>query len=189
MSDLDLKALWQSQEPAHGPALDLDSVKRKAQTFERKIRQRNILEWVASAFVVVFFGTDALHAETPLLMVGNALVALAGISISISLWRKGRVQPSVDTTMDAVEFAESHAADMEAQARLLARVPIWYLGPFAIGMAVLMAGQYPTDGSAIAPWATTAGLVAITFIGIAWLNHRAARKLRAAAAQVRTEVH
>jgi hypothetical protein len=188
MSDLDLKKLWQSDEPDDGPTMDLESVKKQAQAFERKIRRRNALEWIASAFVVVFFGTDALDSETTAVAVGNTLIALAAIGISVYLWRKGRVELNVDPTMDAMGFAEAQAGAMEEQARLLAWVPLWYLGPLAVGMVVLMIGRFPTDGRGLVPWALTAGVVAVVFAGVAWLNIRGARKLRTQAGDLRAEI-
>ena len=178
MSELDLKALWQNDTQDTATALDVEEIKHKASRFERKVQRRNRLEWAACVFVSVKFGYDALLAKTAVLLVGNLLIVAAAFSISLYLWRRGRVQLNVDPTTDTRAFAEAHANAMKGQAELLADVPVWYLGPLGLGLVVLIAGMYPTDGRPVWPWFLVVAFAISVFGAVAWYNHREARVLR-----------
>ena len=189
MSDLDLKTLWQEEAPEHTPAFDLDAVKARALRFEAQVRRRNLLEWLAGSFVFVWFGYEALLANTPLLIVGNGMIALAAVGLSIYLWRNGRVHVDADASLDACAYVEAQAQTLEKQAQLLAQAPLWYVAPLAAGVAVRMAARIPGGGQSLAPWALAVGFVALVFIGIAWFNIRGAGKLRREAAELRAELN
>ena len=187
MSDLDLKALWQQSAPEQAPAFDLAAVKARAERFEARVRRRNRMEWLAGAVVFLWFGYHALVAEAPLLIAGNAVIALSAVGLSLYLWRYGRVRGEVDMSLDACAYVEAQAQTLDAQAKLLAQAPLWYVAPLALGMAVRMAASMPTGEERMLPWMLTLGFVATVFTGVAWLNVRGARALRREAAELRAE--
>jgi hypothetical protein len=187
MNDLDLKALWQGAEDDE-PPVDFEEMQSRASAFERKVRRRNALEWLASVFVILWFGRDAVYAETSVEMVGNWLVVGATIGVAVYLYLKGRVTVEVDPGQDTRTYVEAHANALDEQSRLLATVPLWYLGPLSVGMGVLMLGRMPIDGRPMGGWLGVVGLVIITFLGIAWLNRRGARTLRDEATSLRAEL-
>ena len=178
MTDLDLKSLWQTSAVDAGPAIDLEAVKSRAEAFDKKIKRRNALEWIASAFVVLWFGHDAWHADSSLLLGGNLMIALAAVGISAYLWRNGRVRQLVDPSHDSRGFLAAHAQALQSQAKLLGQAPLWYLGPLAAGLAVLMVARFPAEGRAMGPWLITTGFIVVVFSVIWWINYRAAAKLR-----------
>ena len=177
MSDLDLKALWQTPEETSAPAFDIEDIQRRAHQFERKIHRRNLAEWAASAFVLVWFGHLAVVAESTLIAVGNAMVALSAVGISVYLFAKGRVDKQVDPAASTQGFLQAHAESIQAQARLLRTVPLWYLGPMGVGLAVLMTGHFQLAGAGDWNFWVAVGVVAVVFAVVAWINHRAAVKL------------
>jgi len=188
MSEFDLKALWQSTEQTERPEVDPEIMKQRAQAFERKVWRRNALEWVAAAFVFIWFGHDAIGSENTVEMVGNTLVAMAAIGIAVYLYLKGRIKTTSDPTSDTQTYMKAHAQILFDQARLLAGVPLWYLGPLSLGMIVLQWGRMPTDGQQMGAWLSVVVLVTAVFLGIAWLNHRGAKKLRHEAQMLLSEL-
>ncbi len=188
MNDLDLKALWQTPPEEERPAIDPEVIESRAADFERTVRRRNALEWVASAIVIVLFGRDAINASTTAELMGNWLVVAAAIGVALYLYLKGRLSVEIDPTSDTRTYVEAHARALDAQARLLASVPLWYLGPLSVGMIVLMVGRMPTDGRPMIVWSVVVSLIVLVFAGIWWLNHRGARKLRDEAAALRAEL-
>ena len=187
MSDFDLRGLWQGSTP-EGPSVDPEAVKTQARAFEQKIRRRNLVEWTAAALVVVSFGGRAVYADDWVVVAGNVLVALAALFIAVYFWRNGQVELTLDPTADTRSFLESHARAVEAQAQLVARAPLWYLGPLTVGMLVLVAGRRPPAAAPLGPGAATVGFVASVFLGVLVIQLRAARKLRAQARALRAEL-
>ena len=187
MNDLDLKALWQSDTAVQTVAFDLDEIKERAHAFERKIRRRNILEWLACAAVIALFGRDALTGAHTLEVLGNWMTVAAAIGIAAYLFLKGRVSQEVDPALDGQKFLKAHADALRAQARLCATTPLWYLGPLAVGLTLLMTARFPAEGSMV-PWALTLAFVGLTFGGIWVFNLRAARRLRDQAAALDAEM-
>ena len=187
MSDLDLRDLWHSDPIADPPTMNVAEVQSKASAFETKIKRRNLIEWLACLVVVGLHAHDAFDSANALILTGNLIVVFAGLFIAVVLWRKGRVSLDADPTLDAVGFINAHAHALEAQAKLLSRVPLWYLSPIAIGLGFLFAGRYPTNGQPSIAWLLTITFVALVFISIAWMNLRAARKLRIDAKSLRSE--
>ena len=189
MSDLDLKGVWQSEPEKAPPTMNVAEVQSKASNFETKIKRRNLIEWLACLVVVGLHAHDAFDSANKLILIGNLIVVFAGLFIAVVLWRKGRVSLDADPTLDAVGFIKAHAHALETQAKLLSRVPLWYLSPIAIGLSFLFAGRYPTNGQPSMGWLLTVTFVALVFIGITWMNLRAARKLRVDAKALRSELN
>ena len=189
MSDLDLKELWYSEPEKAPPTMNVAEVQSKASAFETKIKRRNILEWLACVVVVGLHAHDAFDSANALILTGNLIVVFAGLFITMVLWRKGRVSLDADPALDSVGFMHAHANSLDAQAKLLARVPLWYLSPIAIGLGFLFAGRYPSDGQPSMGWLLTVTFVALVFVGIAWMNLRAARKMRNDARALRSDLN
>ena len=189
MSDLDLKDLWHSEPEKAPPTMNVAEVQSKACAFETKIKRRNVIEWLACLVVVGLHAHDAFDSANALILTGNLIVVFAGLFIAVVLWRKGRVSLDADLTLGAVEFINAHANALDAQAKLLSRVPLWYLSPIAIGLGFLFAGRYPTNGQPSMGWLLTVTFVTLVFVGIAWMNLRAARKMRDDAEALRSELN
>ena len=188
MSELDLKALWNAQEPGEELSVDIDVIQARAAEFESKVRRRNILEWMASALLVLWVGYDALGTTDTLQLVGQIIIIFAAIGVSAYLYLRGRVTMEIDPTCDTRSYVEAVASSLDAQAKLLDRVPIWYLAPFAIGLAVQFVGYMPPDGAPTATWWVVVSSVGTVFLVIAWLNLSRARSLRREAVELRSQL-
>ena len=183
MNDVDLKALWQSTEPSPTFQIDLETVKTQAARFDTQIRRRNAMEWLASIFVVFFFGYDAFIATDTLEMLGNLCTAVAAIGIAVYLYLRGQVMGPPDPGMSHQEFRQQQADSLRAQAHLCQTVPIWYLAPLGLGLALLMIARYPSNGPNIG-WGLTAGVVLLVFVGVWIFNLRTANRLKQEASEI-----
>ena len=80
--------------------------------------------------------------------------------------------------MQHVSLVTSGAA-LAKQAQLLEWAWLWYEGPFALGFALILCGEF---GPGRAPWTivATIQLVAVVPVhtGVAWVNRVAARSLK-----------
>ena len=162
-------------------SFDIEDIKRRAEQFQGKIGSRNLLEWLAAAFVALWFGHSALTTENTTLMVGGWMVVAGAIGIVVFMVLKGRVQVSLDPNSDPRAFAQAYAEALLAQARLLRTVPIWYLAPLGAGMLTLLAGFFSESGGDDPILWLYSALVVAVFAAIAWMNRRAAGKLQAEA--------
>jgi hypothetical protein len=187
MNDIDLKNLWQSSPVDADRRINIDTIRAKANVFEAKIKRRNAIEWIACTLVIALHARDALESANTLILTGNLVVVLGGLFIAMVLWRKGRVSLKADPALDSVGFIHEHANALDDQAKLLARVPSWYLSPFVIGLGFLFAGRYPAEGKSPMAWIITLAVVVMVFLSVAGLNLRAARKLRREAEFLRDE--
>ena len=188
MSELDLKALWNSGERPDEPHIDIAALEARGAGFERATRRRNLMEWGACVVVVFWVGHDALNSANALQLSGRLLVIAAAIGCSIYLYLRGRVMNAVNPEDDTRAFLESTAASLEKQANLLATVPLWYLTPFGIGIMLQLMGTLPPDRFASGTWWGVVTLVIIVFVIIGWFNLRRARALQEEANALRAEL-
>lgn len=150
-------------------------VRALADKFERTVSRRNRREYVAAAFVVVWFGVWAWFAQSAVIALGCWLVALAALYVVYHLHRHGaaRRPGGEQEVMSCLEF---HRSELVRQRDLLASVWWWYLLPFVPGMLLILLGY-----SLARPerWLLVPGIfAAVTFVGIGLLNQRVAHKLQ-----------
>src|SRR4030095_15410441 len=81
-------------------------VRALAERFERTIIRRNRREYIASAFVVVWFGVWAWFAESAVVALGCWLVVLGTLSVVFHLHRHGtaRRRAAEQDVMSCLEF-------------------------------------------------------------------------------------
>lgn len=173
---------WQaSGTDAALPALA--EVRVGADRFHRLIRRRNAVEYAACVLVVGFFGYGALSGgiRDPIAQAGAWLIVLATIFVAWQLHsRASAVEPPA---ADAARSILVHQrAQLVRQRDALASVGLWYLAPFAPGLALMVLAPGIRHGlGALGAGAWSA--VAINFLvfgGVWWLNRRAARALQRA---------
>lgn len=175
-SDQDLKALWRTQEMETGP-MSIEQIHARA--FQTRIQARNVVEYVASALVVVIFGLYAVIFPDPLMKLGAVMVMVGAGVMGWQLHRRAsaRTLPPGAAAGASLSF---HRAELIRQREALRAAVWWYIAPFVPGMAVFIAGmaRVRSDGSLIHLAPLAALLVAYL---TAWtlLNRRAARRLQA----------
>jgi hypothetical protein len=174
---------WQ-ESAAEAPLPPLAELRAGADRFHRAIRLRNRLEYGASVLVVLCFTAYVFLLPNPIARIGAALVVLGTFYV---VWQLHRRASAVDVPAveGALPLLAHQRAQLVRQRDALAKVWLWYLLPFAPGLAVMMFG--PTiarDPAALfhMGWGDTSSIlfVVAVFAGIWWLNRRAARKLQKA---------
>lgn len=174
MSD-DLDQLWLDDEE-DAMTVDVMDLRRRASARERDVALRNLVEVFAAGIVVATFGSFAVRAPTLLGAWGSGLIALAGGFVAAVLAYRGgslRHEPAQDT----LSFVQHEREQLEHQARLLERAPLWYVGPFVPGLALISAANWPGPDGALL-WGGSVALQIAVLVGVSVLNLRAARTLR-----------
>lgn len=188
MTDDPLRTLWMDSTEEDPMTVDVIDLRSRQAELDRDVARRNQRELFAGGLVVAIFGARALWAWSGGSLweaVGSGMV-VAG-ALFVSWWILTRGQPlAPEPAVDTRTFLEQRQAELLHQAALLEAVPYWYLGPILPGLAVLTVADWPGSegGVALVVWSLGAvALVGLT-VGIAWLNLRAARQLRAEAAEL-----
>jgi len=132
------KDVWQGQTVTP-ISMPVDRLRAKAQRYERKIRRRNAIEYVAMAFVVVIFTYYMLHFHGALLKLGSAMCIAAAIYMGVQLHRRGSAR-TVPEDMGLLSGIEFHRNELTRQRDLLRDSWSWYLGPPLPGMLVFVIG-------------------------------------------------
>lgn len=159
--------------------MSADAIRLRATKFERRISRRNLRESVASIFVIVFFGYFFATTPSILLRITWALFIAGMIWVVIALRVKGtpRTMPAAMGSSSSLEFFRS---ELERQRDLLKNVFPWYLAPLIPGyLALNIAYAYLFRRPSL--WAALGVLDLIfvaVFVGVWWMNQRAARCLQ-----------
>jgi hypothetical protein len=185
--DDELRDLWQDQK-VEGGKMSIDEIRYKASTFERAIRKRNMIEYIAAVVVFVSFGIQMFIAPNEIMAVGNGLVLLGAAYVVYCLHTRGSAQ-SVPEEMGRETVLDFYRTSLERQRNLLLKVWTWYLLPFVPGVGLILVGAAIRDGvlnlehPTVRPWLAL-NVVAVflicvgVFLGVAAWNKRAARKLQ-----------
>ena len=138
----DLKTVWQSQHP-EATQMSIDEIRTRARNFDRKIRRRNLREYIAAALIAAAFTFFAWHNSwSTIIRVGYLSVAAGALCFAYELHRRGssRTEPKELGTLGCLDF---HLRQLERQRKLLDDSWKWMIWLIP-GMAVLMAGALAT---------------------------------------------
>jgi hypothetical protein len=173
------KELWQSQG-TEGVRMSVEQIRIEAMRFERKIGQRNLREYVAALFVILFFAFEFVRMHDLMLRVGYGLI-IAGMSYVV--WHMltkgapGRMREDAGRS----SWIEFRRAELVRQRELLRSIWRWYIGPLIPGVIVVFIAAARVAHAArhsLIIWTADAVFVVAAFLGIAWLNKTAASKLQ-----------
>ena len=170
-----LKSLWQSQsvEPIQ---MSLEEIRKKAERFQKRIRNRNLREYAAS--VVVFAAFSYYMWRWPDLRLACGLILAGTAYVVYQLHTKGAAK-NVPASLALDPWLQFHRRELERQRDLLGDVWKWYLLPFVPGLLVFIATlllRLPAD-----KWIRMLPFIvfcAAVFYGIWRLNQRGANKLQ-----------
>lgn len=177
MNELELKACWR-QQPTEVLLMSEVQLHARAQRFERTIRIRNALEYLAGVFVVVTFAWYMVLYDGLLMRTGCLLIILGTAFVMTQLGRRASASRPAPQALGLAGLAY-HRSALERQRDALRSVWAWYLLPMLPGLVVFMWG-----GAVELPTATPAGLaktgllIAVLFVAIAWANRAAAKRLQ-----------
>jgi hypothetical protein len=172
---------WQTQ-PTENIAMSLEEIRRRAGKFQSRIWLRNAREYAGVVVVAIVFGLYMKWFPNPTMRAGSVMIIAGALYVAYQLRRRA----SSATAPAAAEFEQClgfHRHELERQRDALESIWSWYLGPFAPGLVVFIAGT--TITAPIGPIRYRVLMAAVSFavIGVAfWLvaqmNLRAARKLQ-----------
>lgn len=158
--------------------IDLPLLKSRAVAFDRSIQNRNRVELIAVAFVVVVFGAFAARANVWQAALGPLMTVFAALYVGRRFVTQGNHAPA-DPMQSTDVFIEQHRVALRFQADLIGDVPRWYIAPFLPGICWLYGWV------AFSVWGTPAFpvvlvlavLTALFFLAVAWMNVRRSRQL------------
>lgn len=184
MSERDpLQNLW-TQQKEETFSMSIADIHVRAARFQAGVRQRNWREHIVAAVMVGVFGWIGWMAPDLAVKIGAALIVLGIVYVSVQLATKARAGSAQDLA-SAKTWAVFYREELMRQYMALRDVWRWYLAPLAPGLLVLMAGaSFAPDRSApLFAKAILFGvcllIVAVVFWGVAWINLRAARQIKA----------
>lgn len=173
----DPKSLWMHQD-VNSPPLSLEQLRERSNWLEKKIRQRNLVEYIAAAIVIPIFTGYAIFLSEPMVRLGSVMIIVGVLYVMWELYR--RASPAkLDPSATATHVLAFHRAELLRQQRALEGVWLWYIGPMVPGLLVFVLGPMFMHGPH--DWVnmcTTFASFAAFFAGVYWLNWRVARQIR-----------
>ena len=182
--DETVKQAWQASV-SDAPLPNLEAVREGADRFYRLIRRRNRIEYAAAALVVPCFTAYVFLLPSPVARIGAALVVLGTLVMVWQLHRRATASPPPAAEAAWLPLIVHQRAQLARQRDALAKVGRWYLLPFLPGLALMVLAPAVESGpealrSFSAGDLMSIAVLALVFLGIWWLNRRAARKLQKA---------
>lgn len=171
---------WQASSAA-APLPPVADLRRRSDSFRRKVARRNLIEYAAGAVVIAGFGAYLLFLPGWPIKLGSALVIAATVYVLARLRRDGFNVPMPEAA-GATSLIAFRRAELERQRVLLDGIFGWYIAPFIPGMALVLAGPAMLApraqlADALAEMAMPFAFAAAVLAGVWWLNKQGARKL------------
>ena len=161
-----IRSLWQSM-PTTPVSISPAEMRVRANLFRRRIRRRNMREYIAAAVVIAVFSWYATFSWATTIMwpIGCGLIILATLFVS---WIMHRHASARDLSGEASLGAliEVHRAELVRQRDALTSVWRWYLLPFAPGLVLLFTDLWLGAAAKASPLKATVSLV---FVGIIFI--------------------
>lgn len=158
--------------------MSADVIRLRASKFERKISRRNLRETVAGVLVIGFFAFCFFTAQEIALRItwGLFIAGVIVVLLNLRLQASGKTMP---TGMGGVSCVEFFRSELERQRDALKSVWKWYLAPVvpgyvALNVAFALGFGYRGLGRLALLDLFFVGI----FIGVWWLNQRAAHRLQ-----------
>lgn len=170
--------LWQSQ-PVEGIPMSVETIRKRAGKFERRVFWRNFREYASSALAICMFGFFLIRDQRTLPRIAYVLFIAAIIWVVIQLHRRGSVK-NMPEALGASPSLAFFRTELERQRDAVKSVFSWYLAPMLPGFLVLtldMAHRLPFPAS-LGAIALMDGGIAVLFFIVWKLNVRAARCLQ-----------
>ncbi len=160
-----------------------DDCAARTSKFERTISRRNLFEYIAVVFVVLFFGFNAYRAAIAgelLLAAALSLTVIGALVVAWGLWHRASNLERRPEDACLVHLRRQY----EHQYKALRAVPLWYLGPLVPGLALYYFAQAARVAD-VAGWLAgvqevflRALISILIFLAIAFANHWAANSIK-----------
>jgi hypothetical protein len=164
MANDDPMRVWQ-QQPLENAGVQLEELRRRAGKFEKRIRNRNLREYIGAAVVMVAFSFYIYKFHDWVTRLGSAMVLAGTIYVVVQLYRRS-TPVSLPSDFGMVASVEFYRRELARQRDLLRSVFSWYLGPLLPGLLVITRGK-----------PVTIAINAIVFGLVWWVNQKAADRL------------
>jgi hypothetical protein len=171
-----IRDIWQNQAVEHNK-MSVDEIRTKARDYQKRIRRRNLREYMGVAIVIAGFGWFAWQAPSLSARVGHLLIVAGALYIAFQLHQAGssKTVPADLGLMDGIAF---HRAELQRQLRVYRQAWLWVL-TLVPGLTVLMAGatgakpRVPLPGGVYGP---PLAILCGWFLVILWLRKRNRKK-------------
>ena len=172
----EFRELWQGQH-SREEQMSVDHVRALAHKMERKIRWRNMREYAAGLLLVILIVPTMWSDTSVLVRIGAGLIAVACVYVMRHLhaWGTARHMPAGVALATSLDFRRE---ELVRQRDLLRNIWSWYLLPFVPGGAFILIGRALERPDRRLFVALAAAVVSVVFVGVAWLNSRAARAVQ-----------
>lgn len=134
-----VQKLWQDQ-PVEGIKMSIEEIHRRSGKFERRIRWRNIREYVASLIAVALFAYFFATSNDALSRVTFGLFIAAMLWIVAALHWKGSSK-KLPQGVDTLTGLRLYRTELERQRDVVRSVWWWYLAPLVPGFVVYTIGH------------------------------------------------
>jgi hypothetical protein len=170
----DIRNVWQNQ-PLENTTMPLEEIRRKARQFEKRIRHRNLREYLGGVVGIAAFTFYLFKFPDPLMRAGSILTIAGVLYVLLRLYKQASpgTLPADLTLSASVEF---HRRELARQRDLLRTVWRWYIGPIVPGLVVVSAAAGPHPGLGPKFYGMLV-LYAVVFGFIVWLNYRGSLRL------------
>jgi Flp pilus assembly protein TadB len=171
----DLRNVWQNQN-VEAVQMSLDELRRRAEKFQKRIRNRNLREYAASVVVIAAFGYYVWRF--PEVRLGSGLIIAATLYMVYNLHKRGAAK-AVPAALGLGTCRDFHRRELELQRDLLRDIWKWYLLPFVPGLLAFVA--VPAMHLAPGTWLRVVPFILLCtafFYAVGSLNQRSARKLQ-----------
>jgi len=164
----DPKDLWRDQ-PTETPPMTLEQI--HARGFQDRVKQRNMIEYVACVVVIATFGAYVFVLPDPILKAASVLCALAAAFVAFQLHRRGSARPT--PAADALAF---HRAELVRQNEAMRTAWAWYLAPFVPGFSLFVVGLVLGYPEAPLAWKLTLPVLILLYGAFWFWNIRRVRR-------------
>ncbi len=171
-----LQSLWQDQ-PAQASAMSFDELRQLSRQLTRRVRRRNLREYVAAVIVALTFGPMAWFAPLPMTRIASVLALAAVMFVVYHLHRYGaaQVMPAEMALTSCLVF---YRRELERQRDLLRSVWKWALLPLVPGMILMYLGPLQAHPEHASRAVLGLGGTLVFFVLIGELNRRVAKKIQ-----------
>lgn len=178
MSEKNIKKLWANQ-PTEMTTMTTEQLHDHSKKFQRKIKIRNSVEYIAGIIVVLAFARYIAIFPFALIQLGSVMTILATIFVLYQLNSRASMR-SLPTEFYSKPHLEFMREELSRQRDALNSVWLWYLAPFVPGMIVFRWGvesESALSAHFATGWIANVAMGAV-FIGIGVLNKFSAKRLQ-----------
>ena len=176
MHEVELKELWRGSA-AENQAMSIEQLRNRAAKFQRSVRLRDMVEYVACVLVVIAFGAYIWIFPNYLSKIGSAVMVAATVFVAFQL-RKHAVGRNLPPKNSTVSLAEFHKMELMRRRDLLKKSWKLLVGPLMPGMLLFLAGIANEHPEAELPALMFSGFVVVMGLAISLGNMWYARRLQ-----------